>query len=258
MSPSESVILGVSQDMDTDLLGAHPALIRTGIFRGVSMAALAQRLWKLGAMRSEGRCPAIRWRACNRRSLRGTSGRAFTGRGRIVVSVGMRSSRENVAEVLLHELVHMACPESENHGELFCRRLIATAREAFGLDLDTAALLALPARQGRRAYAIDSAITTAMEAAGVGARLLTDVAAPPPPPVPVVTEEQAATRAAAAAAARNEGIAKAAAAREAKARAMLVRWERKAAAARKLAAKWRAKVRYYDRRQQAASKGDKS
>ncbi len=257
MNPSEPVIVGVSQDMTTDLQGAHPALIRTGVYRGVNMAALAERLWKLGAMRSEGRCPAVRWRACNRRNLRGTSGRAFTGRGRIVVSVGMRSSRENVAEVLLHELVHMACPEREHHGELFCRRLIAAAREAFGLDLDTTALLALPAgRQGRRAYAIDSAITTAMEALDVGARLLADVAAPPPPPGP--TEQQLATRQAAAAAARIEGVAKAAAAREAKARAMLVRWERKAAAARKLAAKWRAKVRYYDRRQEAASKGDKS
>ena len=44
------------------------------------------------------------------------------------------------------------------------------------------------------------------------------------------------------------------AAREAHARKKLVEWQRKVEAAKQAASKWRVKVRYYERRQEAAKR----
>jgi hypothetical protein len=241
------------------LLGAHPDLIRQGIFKGVDLKPLADRLWTLDAMRSEGSRPAVRWRALSRGAW--VSGRAMTHGSRIVVSLGPMATIENAAEVLLHELVHMACPPKEHHGELFCRRLIACAREAFGLDLDTTALLALSGQghRGKRAYAIDDVILKSMVAAGVGAKLREGAPLPAPSPetppavVPVVpspveTEADAKAR-------RGAQRALLIAAREDHARAKLAAWEKRLATAKKRAQKWRTTVRYYERRQEAAKRG---
>ena len=224
------------------LQGAHPDLVRRGIFKGVDFTVLALRFWKLEAMRGEGPLPKIRWRAPSRGSWVG--GRAYVGRGRVIVRFAPGATIERAAEVVLHELVHMACPKGEHHGEVFRRRLIACAREAFGLTLDTAALLALgPGKHGKRAYAIDEAILSGMHAAGVGLQLLQ--AAPAAAPIDE-TEEQVADRRAAGAAAR-------VAEREAHARVMLAQWEKKLAAAKARTAKWKTKVRGYERRQLAAA-----
>lgn len=227
------------------LRGAHPELVRQGIFRGVDFKPLAARFWKLEAMRAEESLPKIRWRALSQGPY--ACGRAFTGRGRIVVSIGPSCDIERAAEVLLHELVHMTCPLRENHGEIFRRRLIACAREAFGIPLDTTGLLALgPGKHAKRAYAIDDAIIEVMLKEKIGDKLRQDVTvkfeAPPPE-----TEEQVAEKRVAQASAR-------VAEREAHARAMLATWERKLASAKKHAAKWRKKVRYYKVRQAAAAK----
>ncbi len=229
-------------------------LIRAGIFKGVDMQALARRLWKMEAMSVEdGRpLPTIRWRAG---SHSGTGGRG--GRARVTMNVGLHSTLENVAEVLVHELVHssraiafrrvtsLGTPiarrlRRDSHGDGFKVRLIACFREAFGLELDTAALLALPAGHHKcSAYAIDEFVRKAMEAAGVGARLLAD----PTLQRALPTIPSRAERAAAAADQR-----------AAHAKKMLAAWEKRAKAAKRLQAKWAAKVAYYDRRERLAAK----
>jgi hypothetical protein len=234
-------------DPTTALTGAYPSLIRQGIFRGVDLNVLRDRFWRLESMRADDlrSPPQVRWRAWSSKWVGGTA-----YRHRIVMRIGENATVEDAAEVLLHEMVHCSCPSNSHHDELFCRRLIACAREAFGLELDTAALLDLsPGQHGKRAYAIDTAIKDAMIAAGVGAALRADPEARFEPPPPEDSAEVEAKRARA----RQEAAAARVAAREAKARAKLVEWERRLAAARKKASEWRAKVRYYERR--AAKRG---
>lgn len=121
------------------------------------------------------------------------------------------------------------------------RRIIACAREAFGLDLDTAALLDIDVQHySKRAYAIDEKIIEAMKAAKVGERLRADPELHFEPP-PAETEEQIKERRAAARTALVEERAE-------HARSMLARWEAKEKHAKRIAAKWRTKVRYYERK----------
>jgi hypothetical protein len=153
------------------LLGFHPPLVRQGIFKGVNLAALTKRFWALESMRAVGRCPEVRWHPRREWS---SSGRAHVADRIITVSLGEFAAIEEAVELVLHEAVHCSCPPREMHGELFCRRLIACAREAFGLDLSTPHMLALPAQRGRIAYAIDEGIIAAMVSAGVAAKLRAD------------------------------------------------------------------------------------
>ncbi len=234
----------------TDLIGFHPELVRKGVFKGIDLSVFARRLWKLDAMRSESGLPRIRWRASARPWM--TAGGTAHGTHSITMRLGPAATLENAVEVLLHELVHSSCPR-RHHDELFCRRLIACAREAFGLELDTAALLALPAQQGCVAYAIDAAITKAMVSSLAIAKLRGDPGYRPEP-APVETELEIIARQGALIAARVQ-------AREAHARAKLAEWEKRLAfgeqklkAERRIAAKWRTKVRYYERRQEAAKR----
>ena len=229
--------------MTTDLLGAHPALIRQGIFRGVNLVALAEHLWRLPSMHAPvTTLPTIRWRSCSKGVWVG--GRANPQKQRLTLRISEGSTIERAAEVLLHELVHCACPPNEHHGELFCRRLIAVAREGFCLGLCTSDLLALPPMQGKRAYAIDEAIIDTMIADGIGAQLRADVPFAPPP---AETVEEVESRRAARTAAR-------VAANKAHARAKLAEWERRLEAAKRLKSKWQAKVRYYERKEEAAKR----
>lgn len=230
----------------TDLIGIYPDLIRRGIFRGVDLNTMAKRFQKLDATRWEGGPPDIRFRAFTRGGAWGT---AWSHSRRIVMRIA-GGSLERALEVLLHEMVHLSCPAREHHGELFRRRLIACAREAFGLNLDTAELLALPAEDRKcRAYSVDSAIVAAMKAAGVGDRIREDatVTFSPPPPE---TDDQITHRRAA----QREALI---ASRRAHAEAKLAEWNRRTALAKTRAAKWRAKVRYYERAElKAATRKD--
>ena len=230
--------------MTADLIGFYPVLIRRGVFRGLKLAAVAERLWRLEAMRADASLPAITWRASARR--KSVSGRAWPQGRRLVLTIG-ESDIDRVVEVLLHELVHCACPVKEHHGELFQRRLIACAREAFGLDLDTAALLAMPVgNASKRAYAIDEAIRKSMVDAKIGERLRET-------PDFVFTAPRAETLTEIAAkreamwASRQE-------ARKTHCETMLATWERRASRARKLVSKWRKRVRYYEQREARAAK----
>jgi len=233
--------------------------MHSGNFRGIDFNALARYLWALDAMRADrAPLPTIQWFATSGRY----GGMAYGCAGRpcrIRMRVAPTCSVEWIAETLLHELIHCSCPKGVHHGELFCRRLIACAREAFGLDLDTAALLALPRGNHRKqAYAIDAAIVGALRVAGWGERLLQGYAAPLPPPPP--PPEDPALVEARLQSTRQERRAERAKAREEHAREKLAEWERKLTAAKKLVVKWRRKVRYYEKRREepmkaAAKKG---
>lgn len=227
----------------TDLLGFHPPLVRRGIFKGVDLNVVAARLWKLDAMRAEGRIPDIRWRAYSHSKAWGV---AFTTKRSIIIRLGPEAEIEDAVETVLHELVHCSMITRQHHGELFCRRLVACAREAFGLTHVTSALLSLPAEHGCIAYAIDRFLTVEMMAQNIGARLRED----PDTrfePAPPETDEQAAAKKLAASLALIEK-------RAAHAQKKLGDWERKLKLARTTAAKWRTKVRYYERRQEAAKR----
>ncbi|MFH1469599.1 MAG: hypothetical protein ABIO70_34760 [Pseudomonadota bacterium] len=77
---------------------------------------------------------------CRWKEVSGTATLAPRGRrkkigGRIRLVVGRRTPRLDVVVLVLHELVHLALPETENHGALFRRTLAAAAEEAWGIDL---------------------------------------------------------------------------------------------------------------------------
>lgn len=228
----------------SELHGAYPELMRRGIFKGLDLNVLAARFWRLDAMRAEGKLPTIKFRAYQRG---GSWGTAWMGRNEITMRMSVNASVEGVIETLLHEMVHCAGPANENHGELFCRRLIACAREAFGLNLDTAALLDVPiGRHSRRAYAIDESIVTHMREAAVVLNLRADINVAFKP-APVETEEQIAAE-------RTKKREYLIAKRREHAAAKLAEWEREIKRAKALAQKWRTKVRYYEKREAMAAK----
>lgn len=240
----------------------HADLVRKGIFTrfvgGVpemlDLNKLAARLWRLEAMRVDERCgvPEIRWRARRGHWVGGTAMIAFRS---VTMRVGVEcADLDELVEVLLHELVHCACPLRENHGELFCRRLIATAAEAFGIPVDVADLLALDrGPYSNRAYAIDEVLQRQMREYDVAEILLADASlryAPPPAETP---EERDARMAAARAKRSGEAFEHA--------EEMFRRWdaevverERSAKAARQLRAKWKKKLDGFTRREALAAK----
>jgi len=221
----------------SDLIGYYPHLVRQGIYCGIDLKKLAARLWKLDAMRGEDAVPEMRIRAAR---LGRVSGHAKIQRKIISLNLG-DNELDRIIELVLHELVHCACPPYEYHGELFMRRIISCAREAFGLDLNTATLLDTDIlHYSKRAYAVDERIIEAMKTAKIGERLRADSelrfeSLPPE------TEQQIAEHRAAA---RSHLIDK----RANHAREMLARWESKEKHAKRLVSKWRTKVRYYERR----------
>jgi hypothetical protein len=228
-----------------ELTGYYPHLVRKGVFRGINLAALAEKLWRLEALRvnANAALPAITWRAFSRGAAWGT---AWDKQQTITMRLAPNATPEAAVEVLLHELVHCSAPGA-SHNELFRRRLIAAAREAFGLELDTAALLELPAGKFTcRAYAIDAAIVEALKSANVIEKLRGDVAVRFEPP-PAETEEAVALRREAKAAAKS-------AMKKARAEAMLQKWESMLKSAQRHRAKWAKKVKYYERREAAAAK----
>ena len=153
--------------------------------------------------------------------------------------IGTRTGIENLVEALLHELVHCACPLNVHHGELFCRRLIATAREAFGLKLDTAVLLAMPSPSRRLAYTIDAEIKKAMQEAKVGEQVRKEVPFVAPSPEPRETVD----------ARLNHIRQERKMAKQSHCEAMLAEHQSKLAREKKLVAKWQKKVNYYIARQ---------
>jgi hypothetical protein len=176
----------------------------------------------------------------------GARGVAFCRERRLRLVIGAWSTAADVAEVMLHELVHLALPDSADHGERFRLTLARAAREAWGIVTDPHPAPApwLTDAFGRplnrpcqkiAAYVLDDNIRDAL------APLIESGAVTlPAPPVPTRPTREAATEALIAR--RAEHAAK-----------MLARAERRLLAARTIAKKWQGKVAYYER--SAAKRG---
>lgn len=207
--------------------------IRKGIHQGVDLKPMLDRFWRLEAMRAEGRAPSVRWKAYRHG---GSWGTAWVLPREITMRISVGASLEGAVETLLHEAVHCALPVHTNHNELFCRRLVACANEAFGLSLDINVMLGLPL--GRRkclAYVIDDYIVEALKASNyVEAVLKQDATLRITPTAPVDLTAK-----------REALIAK----RRAHAEAALAKWETNLKRAKTIAARWRTKVRYYEKRE---------
>jgi hypothetical protein len=161
------------------------------------------------------------------------SGHAATYRRSLRVAYGPSATKAEVLEVLMHEMVHLACPRREHHGERFKLTLRRAARELWGIEV--------PMVQGKdrgdehnAAYAMDRLIMTALEGLVAEGKVETFPYEPKPkkPKVPsgALVERRAAH-----------------------AVKMLTRSEKRAQAAQRTLSKWRQKVRYYER--QAAKRG---
>lgn len=99
------------------------------------------------------------------------AGRHWPTRSRITVTIDVETSRALASELLLHELVHAACPVLREHsgrqvvhGIEFRRLLIAAADEAYGLVIDPEAVTC-------SAWHIDNTIVQSLKAIGAEWRL---------------------------------------------------------------------------------------
>lgn len=223
------------------------------VFFGLDLRSVLRRFEKLDAMRFERRPSEFEVRMKRRQWAKSlVSGRATAiqnDRWLITLSIGPEAPIENVVETLLHEVVHASCPFREHHGELFCRRLIASANEAFGLALDPAGLLKIEVGSGlqRRAYAIDDVIIDVMKRSNAAGALLLDPSLQPPIPPPPPTPEEIAAQ-------KEERRRERVEERRAHVEAMVNKWEKKLTAAKTHLAKWEKKLRYYESKPALAAK----
>lgn len=89
----------------------------------------------------------------------GSSGCAMYRANRIVLTLGMDADKATVLELLLHELVHHACPKDTHHGYTFIWRLNRAAQDLWGIFIEGAHEMDRGAHKNR-AYAVDTVIRT--------------------------------------------------------------------------------------------------
>jgi hypothetical protein len=166
----------------------------------------------------------------------GCSGRAFSRQRRLRFVVGFYANGADVAEVLLHELVHLALPSGTAHGERFRLVLARAAREAWGVVLDPnpEPESALWGSRGIAAYVLDRQIQAALLPL-LASGAVTLPFFPPGKP-------------------RHEKLASIVEKRAEHAAKMLARAERRLKLARTIAGKWKKKVSYYERAERIAAK----
>lgn len=159
------------------------------------------------------------------------SGHAKVRRRMIRVAYGPSATKAEVLEVLVHEMVHLACPRREGHGERFRLTLRRAARELWGVEVP---LLKSSERghEKNAGYAMDRLVVAELEKKIAEGAV--DLFAPDP-------KEEAAKPS------RAEVSKKLVEKRAARAVKMLVRAERNAKAAQRALTRWRTKVRYYER-----------
>lgn len=158
------------------------------------------------------------------------SGHAKTYSRAIRVAFGPHVTAAEVLEVLVHEMCHLACPPKEHHGERFRLTLRRAARELWGVEVPPLS----GSERGDRtnaAYAMDDLIMKKLNERLARGEL--DLS-PFMPDAPAPKDPKAA---------RASLVEK----RATHAVRMLVRAERREEAAKRVAAKWRAKVRYYEK-----------
>lgn len=177
------------------------------------------------------------------------SGHAKTYRRELRVAYGPSATKAEVLEVLMHEMVHLACPRREAHGERFKLTLRRAARELWGIEV--------PMVQGKdrgdehnAAYAMDRLIMKALEGLIAEGKVET---------FPYVSGanprsgggEVRDSEASGAKGPRKLTLVEKRAAHAVK---MLMRAEKRAQAAQRTLKKWRQKVRYYERVAAASGK----
>lgn len=160
------------------------------------------------------------------------SGHAATYRRKIRVAFGPSATKAEVLEVLMHEMVHMALPKREGHGERFRLTLRRAARELWGIECP----LDEPPRDGVIAYGMDFFIMARLEELVAAGKVETFPAT-----------EQAPRKS------RAEATAALVEKRARHAATMLARAERRLKLAKTLHQRWHQKVAGYERR--AAKKG---
>jgi len=160
------------------------------------------------------------------RTSNGTCGRAWTTQRRIRIAAGLDATPERVLELLVHEMCHLAVPPREGHSERFRRTLRRACKELWGIDVP----LDAPASQGCVAYRMDAIAQATLKAKIEAGEI--DLF-PPGPPQAKPTRAEKAT-----------ALVERRAAHAAK---MLAECERNLQSVRRTLAKWRAKVRYYER-----------
>ena len=161
---------------------------------------------------------------------------AYTLQRRIRLVAGPRSKPARLLEVLVHELVHLACPDTEHHGERFRRVL----RRAFLELWDIAVPLNPEPRWGVIAYGMDEIAIDVLEEKIERGEVDVFPADPTPEAPPKKTN-------------RAEVMAKVVEKRAAHAMVMHKKSVTRLKRAKTIEEKWRKKVRYYER--QAAKKG---
>ena len=168
------------------------------------------------------------------------SGRAFLRQHRLRLVVGESANGAQVAEVLLHELVHLALPSGVAHSSRFRLTLARAAREAWGIAVDPSPAPHAPSPTRPRgwisAYVLDGLIQADLLALLASGSVVL-------PMLPYRSE-------------RKIALAKLVEKRAEHAVRMLVTAERRLKLARSLERKWKQKVSYYER--SAAKKGGSS
>jgi hypothetical protein len=161
-------------------------------------------------------------------------GTAWTRSRRIRIAAGPNATPERALEVLVHEMVHLACP-NHHHDERFRRVFRRACSEIWNIDVP---LDAKP-RDGNISYGMGEIATEALREKIERGEVDTF-----PPDVPKPEAPRAA---------RAEAMTKVVEKREAHALAMHKKALTRLKRAKTLEVKWRKKVSYYER--QAAKKG---
>lgn len=169
------------------------------------------------------------------------SGHQSPSRNRIRITAGPLATSADILETLVHEMTHAVCPDSEGHGERFRRTLRRASLELWGIDVP---IDGIEARHGKIAYAMDDLIRTELAVRIAAGSVETfppkPIAAPAPAPKP----------------SRAELSAELVERRAKRAVATLERAEKRLKNAERAVAKWRQKVRYYERRAACRRKND--
>lgn len=88
----------------------------------------------------------------------GSGGRAYLVSNRIILTLGYDVTPARLLELLLHELVHHACPRKTHHGFLFIYRLNRAAEELWGIFIEDVYTVERGSNRVK-AYAVDALIT---------------------------------------------------------------------------------------------------
>lgn len=68
-----------------------------------------------------------------------TTGRAWKGRHRVVLTVPIKATRGQAESLILHELAHLAAPARDGHGKAWRQRYAAAVEEAWGVGVGVVA-----------------------------------------------------------------------------------------------------------------------